>query len=589
VGPEWKGSLRDKILTQLRAGARWIADLRASAALELTNFVRALHGEYLPSGPSGDPLRAPAALPSGRNLHDFDPSLIPTPAACELGKKLANQLLEEQRRRTGKYPEKVSLVLWYGETIRHQGAMECQALYLMGVEPQWNSRGVVDGLRLIPESELGRPRVDVVITVAGIYRDGFPDKMLLLDRAARLVQQAGDNALSRNTRRIAEQLRRQGVAADVAEKAASARIFGPAPGDYGAGIANLIKQSRDAGNTDLIVEAYLRHNNFAYGEQVWGEAVPHALASHLKGNEVVVHSRSTNLYGVTDNDDFFDFAGGLNLATKVVNGGRPPEFYVANLRARGRERLQDFRAFLAAEVNSRFWNPKWIRQMQAAGYSGAREIADQLENLYGWQATTPDKVGSAYWERTYQVYVEDRHGLGLREFFDKQNPHARQLMLARLLEVDRQGSYRFAPEQRARLLAEYARSIARFGIACSANTCGNRRLLAAVLSNVRSMRVLNAAELGAFRQRLREAVASVRPAGGNMVGRARAGPGRIRRVNSNPLSLIEVPMPRFDRVEVIIPFGLALFGLFLASSGSLGALQALWLRRRGANLETLKL
>jgi hypothetical protein len=317
-------------------------------------------------------------------------------------------------------------VLWYGETIRHQGAMECQALYLMGVEPQWNSRGVVDGLRLIPESELGRPRVDVVITVAGIYRDGFPDKMLLLDRAARLVQQAGDNALSRNTRRIAEQLRRQGVAADVAEKAASARIFGPAPGDYGAGIANLIKQSRDAGNTDLIVEAYLRHNNFAYGEQVWGEAVPHALACHLKGNEVVVHSRSTNLYGVTDNDDFFDFAGGLNLATKVVNGGRAPEFYVANLRARGRERLQDFRAFLAAEVNSRFWNPKWIRQMQAAGYSGAREIADQLENLYGWQATTPDKVGSTYWERTYQVYVEDRHGLGLREFFDKQNPHARQ-------------------------------------------------------------------------------------------------------------------------------------------------------------------
>jgi len=586
---EWKGSLRDKILTQLRAGARWIADLRASAGLELTNFVRVLRGEYQPSGPSGDPLRAPAALPSGRNLHDFDPSLIPTPAACELGKKLANELLDEQRRRTGKYPEKISLVLWYGETIRHQGAMECQALYLMGVEPQWNSRGVVDGLRLIPESELGRPRVDVVITVAGIYRDGFPDKMLLLDRAARLVQQAGDNALSRNTSRIAEELRKQGVAADVAGRAAATRVFGPAPGDYGAGIANLIKQSRDAGNAGLIVEAYLRHNNFAYGEGVWGEAVPHALASHLKGNEVVVHSRSTNLYGVTDNDDFFDFAGGLHLATKVLNNGRAPEFYIANLRARGRERLQDFRAFLAAEVNSRFWNPKWIRQMQAAGYSGAREMADHLENLYGWQATTPDKVGSAYWERTYQVYVEDKHGLGLREFFDRQNPHARQLMLARLLEVDRQGSYRFAPEQRARLLIEYARSVARFGIACSANTCGNRKLLAAVLSDVRSTKALEAGEFVAFQQRLREALASVRPAREVVSGRGRAGPGRIHRVNTNPLSLIGVPMPRFDRIEVMVPFGLALFGLFLTSSGGLGALQALWLRRRKATIETLDL
>jgi cobaltochelatase CobN len=361
VDGRWTGAQRERIAGQLAAGAQWLANLRRSAALELDNFIRVLGGEYLASGSSGDPLRSPASLPSGRNLHDFDPSQIPTRAACELGRKLGDEVLRRQRERTGRIPEKVSLVLWYGETIRHQGALECEALYLMGVEPQWNSRGVVDRLRLIPEEELGRPRVDVVATIAGIYRDGFPDKAALLDRASRMVQQAGDNTLSRNTRRSLEELLRAGLSREAAEKAAAARVFGPAPGDYGGGIANLVKQSRDAGNPELIAQAYLNHNNFVYSSDGWGESVPQALATQLKGNEVVIHSRTTNLYGTIDNDDFFDFAGGLNLATRQVNGGKAPEFYVANLRKAGRERLEDFRTFLAAEMNGRFWNAKWIR------------------------------------------------------------------------------------------------------------------------------------------------------------------------------------------------------------------------------------
>ncbi|MEN6532436.1 MAG: cobaltochelatase subunit CobN, partial [Bryobacteraceae bacterium] len=263
IDARWTGSLRNRIQAQLKAGASWLENLRTSAALELDNYVRVLCGEYQASGSSGDPLRAPAALPSGRNLHDFDPSQIPTRAACEVGRKLGEEVLRRHRERTGKLPEKVSMVLWYGETIRHQGALECEALYLMGVEPEWNSRGIVDGLRLVPEAELGRPRIDVVLTIAGIYRDGFPDKAALLDRAARLVQKAGDNTLSRNTRRNVKELIKSGLSPELAEKAATARVFGPAPGDYGGGIANLIKQSRDAGNAEMIAKAYLSHNNFA--------------------------------------------------------------------------------------------------------------------------------------------------------------------------------------------------------------------------------------------------------------------------------------------------------------------------------------
>lgn len=572
LNPAWPAKLRDKAATQIETGRAWLENLRASPARELDETVRVLRGEYLPSGPSGDPLRAPASLPSGRNLHDFDPSLIPTKAACELGRKLGDDLLDRIQRQTGEPAKKVSLVLWYGETIRHQGALECQALYLMGVEPQWNARGVVDDLRLVPEAELGRPRVDVVITIAGIYRDGFPDKALLLDRASRLVQQAGDNALSHNTQTAAAELRKRGLSEEQAQRAASARVFGPAPGDYGGGVANLAKQSKDAQHPGAVAEAYLQHNNHAYSADGWGESAPHALAAQLEGNQAIVHSRATNLYGVLDNDDFFDFAGGLSAATKSVNDGKAPELYVANLRRRGHERLDDFRQTLSAELQGRVWNPKWIREMQRSGYAGAREMADHLENVYGWQATTPEKVDGSVWEKSYEVYVEDRHQLGLKEFFNKENPHARQYMLARLLEVDRQGSHRFTAQQRAVMVREYLRDVTQNGVGCSANTCGNRLLQRYVASQARQLGESSAARSfeAKFDRALRVSPAPQR--GATALTNAPRKPAR------RPFRIFTIPASAFAAAAPAVQIGALVFLLFVAASGSLGLLQSFLMR-----------
>jgi cobaltochelatase CobN len=577
--PLWPANLRDKAASQFEAGRAWLQNLRASPARELDETVRVLRGEYLPSGPSGDPLRSPASLPSGRNLHDFDPSLIPTKAACELGRKLGDDLLERVRRQTGEAARKVSLVLWYGETIRHQGALECQALYLMGVEPRWNARGVVDDLRLVPDGELGRPRVDVVATIAGIYRDGFPDKALLLDRASRLVQQAGDNQLSRNTQWAAEELQKRGLSEEQARRAASARVFGPAPGDYGGGVAHLAKQSRDAQEPGAVAEAYLRHNNHAYSADGWGESAPHALAAQLEGNQAIVHSRATNLYGVLDNDDFFDFAGGLSAATKSVNGGQAPELYVANLRRPGRERLDDFRQFLSGELHGRVWNPKWIREMQRSGYAGAREMADHLENVYGWQATTPEQVDGSVWEKNYEVYVEDRHGLGLKEFFAKENPHARQYLLARLLEVDRQGSHRFTAKQRAVLVREYMRSVLRSGVGCSANTCGNRVLQRYVAGQ--AQRLGDVAQARAFQARFDRALRSGAP---KPAAAERSAPRKLLR---RAFRLFTVPAAAFASAHPAVQIGSVGFLLFFTASLLLGVVQSLVVRMTRRPLVTL--
>lgn len=494
----------------LQLARQWLADLRASPRGELDGLVTVLSGRYLPTGPLGDPVRTPDGLPTGRNLHAFDGAKIPTPAAWALGKTMAAQTLARYRQETGRLPESVSMVLWYGETERHQGAMEAEAFWLMGVTPVWNARGGVEDVRLIPDAELGRPRVNVLLTISGIYRDGFGDKVALLDKAARLAAAAGDNAISRHDRTVAAALVARGTDPDTAGKLARARVFAAKPGNYAIGVQQMVEQSRDAQDgPDALARQYLRYMNFAYSAEGWGASAPDALASHLASNEAVLFSRTSTLYGALDNDDTYQYAGGLTAATRAVRG-QAPRFWLHNLRRAGETDTVDARTWLATELNARQWNPKWIGAMQRSGYAGAREMYKEIEHLYGFQATVPEQMPGEFWQRTYDVYVADKLGLGMDAFFRQANPHAQQGILARLLEVDRQGSYRFTDEERAELLRRYADAVRRDGLSCTANTCGNPVLMAHIAQAGRAARV-DPALLHALGRELADAVVAPGP------------------------------------------------------------------------------
>ena len=300
-------------------------------------------------------------------------------------------------------------------------------------------------------------------------------------------------------------MKKAGVAGGLAEKVASARAFAAAPGDYGAGISNMVKQSKDAGNQQGLADQYLNHMNHAYSGDLWGEAVPGALSTHLEGNQAVIHSRTTNVYGVLDNDDFYDYAGGLNAATKTANGGNAPAFYVNDMKTRGKERVTGIQTYIATELNARYWNPKWIREMQKADYAGARAIANTMENLYGWQATSAEHMDGTFWQNSYDVYVADKDGLEMDKFFEQANPHARQVMMARMLEVDRQGSYKFPAEQRAELVRRYVQTVAKIGATCSANTCGNLKLHQYIAEQAALVPGLGTTELAAFGRNMAKA------------------------------------------------------------------------------------
>jgi cobaltochelatase CobN len=423
---------------------------------------------------------------------------------------MAAQTLARYRQETGRLPESVSMVLWYGETERHQGAMEAEALWLMGVTPVWNARGGVEDVRLIPDAELGRPRVNVLLTISGIYRDGFGDKVALLDKAARLAAAAGDNAISRHDRTVAAALVARGTDPDTAGKLARARVFAAKPGNYAIGVQQMVEQSRDAQDgPDALARQYLRYMNFAYSAEGWGASAPDALASHLASNEAVLFSRTSTLYGALDNDDTYQYAGGLTAATRAVRG-QAPRFWLHNLRRAGETDTVDARTWLATELNARQWNPKWIGAMQRSGYAGAREMYKEIEHLYGFQATVPEQMPGEFWQRTYDVYVADKLGLGMDAFFRQANPHAQQGILARLLEVDRQGSYRFTDEERAELLRRYADAVRRDGLSCTANTCGNPVLMAHIAQAGRAARV-DPALLHALGRELADAVVAPGP------------------------------------------------------------------------------
>ncbi|WP_031497799.1 cobaltochelatase subunit CobN [Bryobacter aggregatus] len=482
------GELSPELTALLAKAAKalpaWIAALRSSGPAEIEGLANALDGRHVPSNLLGDPLRKPESLPVGQNLHAVDAARIPTEAAWVVGQQMAKEFLQRYQETHHQEPKRVSLVLWYGETERHQGAMECMALALLGVQPVWNQRGVVEDLKLIPRESLGRDRVDVVFTVSGNYRDGFADKLHLLDKAIRLAASAADQTIADQDRKLAAQMQAQGVGAEDAAKLSKLRIFSAKPGAYGVGVQHLIEKSGGADRASNVAALYAANMGFGFSGEQWGVEGLKALQANLSSIDSVQFSRSSNLYGSLDNDDSYQYVGGLRTAIQQFRK-QAPDVYLHNLRQAGTTHMTALREWLAVELHSRQFNPKWIGEMKESGYAGARQISKEIEHLYGFQKTAPEHLDERTWNTVLDVFVKDRYKLGLQKFFRDQNPHAKQTILARLLEVDRQGIHHFSTADRQMLAGEYARSIAEIGAACNAQVCANLALRSHVTQQLR--------------------------------------------------------------------------------------------------------
>ncbi len=472
------GTSTPDITSDLETAIRYRNDINA-CSIEIPRILNALQGGYTPPKSGGDPVRNPEGLPTGNNFYSFDSRTMPTKEAWNVGVQMAEEMIEQYKSENdGAYPEKTAFVLWAYESMLHEGVMESEALYLMGVRPVWRN-GKVSDVELIPSAELGRPRLDVLFTASGLYRDTFADKIELLDKAVRLAASA-DNDLYPNYVRLDSEalfaaLCTSGYDEETAESLSLARIFSEAPGAYGTGLAEAIGASATWEDEKKLTDLYVSRVGNVYGAGGWGEPNEDLFRQNLASVDAAVHSRSSNVAGLVDNDDCFQYFGALSLAVRNI-AGTSPEMYISDLRTVDAPKTSTLSEYMTTELNARYFNPTWIEGMMEHGYAGARYMDTQFtENLWGWTVTNPDLITDEIWDRVYEVYMNDQYNLGLDEFF-AENPYAYQSMIARMTETARKDYWH--PDQAVleNLAHEYEQSVQYAGVTCCHHTCGNPSL-----------------------------------------------------------------------------------------------------------------
>ncbi|GAA4439390.1 cobaltochelatase subunit CobN [Ravibacter arvi] len=489
-----------------------------SGESELSSLVNALNGGHVRSGQGNDPLRNPASLPTGKNFFAFDPSKIPSKETYNTGSALAEELIAHYRKaHSGEFPEKVTLNLWSVETIRHEGVMESQILRLLGIKPVYDGIGRVKGVEPISRQELGRPRIDVVIIPSGLYRDMFPNVMELLDKAISLAGEAdeSDNFVRLNIAKLKQTLIEKGIKDEkLAERLASVRMFSVPAGAYGTGVENVVEASDTWETENQVADVYFKRMSHLYGQGFWGdkpETIDITLGKGLSvammkkalsGTKALVHSRSSNVYGALDNDDFYQYLGGAALAIRSIDGNTP-DVLVTNLSDPSQAGQETLDKFIGREMKTRYLNPRWIREMLDEGYSGGRMISKVTEHLWGWQVTVPDAVDGNKWRQVYETYVEDKYGLDIREKFEKGgNLHAYQVTLARMLETIRKDYWNPGESVLQRLTSEYLSTVEAAGLACSGNVCNNQELTDFVTKIASRIPGQSGPPLASYRQQL---------------------------------------------------------------------------------------
>ena len=466
-----------QVAAQLELAVKHAAALR-EAPREVEAIFAGLAGRWIAPGPMGEPFRHPEVLPPGRVLYNFDPGLMPTIEAETVGIRQAEAQIEAHRQQhAGAYPQKLAFVLWSGEIAKNHGITEAQILHLLGTRAVRNWRGEVIDVELISRAELGRPRVDVLVTTSGSYRDAYQGKVELIAKAARLAVESGeaDNPVARATQDTEAALAKAGGDNRRARLLALARVFSPAPGAYSPSIQFLAKSGDQRGDEARMADLYTRRLAHAYGGGLYGEYARSAFEGNLARTDAAVLPRSSDVNGLLDHSQSAAFLGGLNMAAKAVTGNDIP-LYVSSLVDSDNPRIETAARALQTEMRTRYFNPKWIRENQAHGYDGARNFMFLTDHLDLWDSTATNEVSSADWAEIKSVYVDDKLNLDMQQFFDRHNPFAHQMLLANLLGAARRGHWQATPEDLAQVAQKLAESVIANGPACEANQCRNAAL-----------------------------------------------------------------------------------------------------------------
>ncbi len=507
----------------LQLAEYYISAIDQSVENEVSSLLNALNGGYIIPGAGGDPVANPDVLPTGTNFYDDQASEIPTEEAFEYAKILTLLALADITDDT----EKIAMGIWCVETARDDGALVSVVLYLLGMKPDWSdspSAGL-NGQKLkempiyVELNDLVRPdgwdkkRIDVTIITSGLFRDLYSRQAQLLDNAFRVALARSYYTIINNTSLKAKYGSQLNTALDtimkgigyygagyeslsdnyvalhwvedfeyymslnmtpeVAGEMAITRIFAPPEGDYGAGISKAVSESWTWEDRMELGEFYINRMGNMYSHNNWGTSNPVVFSRALSGIGTVFTSRNTNLYGVLDNDDFFDYWGGLSMAIEYVNG-QAPNMNVLDYANRANPNSLSLEQYMNRELTTRNYNPEWIQGMMNSGYGGARYMSKFTSNLIGWQMTRPDSVENWMWDKIVDVYLRDSYNLGVTDFLNSgNNAYALISMTGTLLTAAYEGYWTTDQATLQFVAKTWADAVIKNGVACCDCSCGN--------------------------------------------------------------------------------------------------------------------
>lgn len=415
---------------------------------ELGGLLQGLEGEYILPGPGGDPIRNPDVLPTGKNIHALDPQSIPTSAAVQSAKIVVDRLLERNKSENdGNWPETIACVLWGTDNIKTYGESLAQIMWMVGVRPVPDALGRVNKLELIPLSELGRPRIDVVINCSGVFRDLFINQMNLLDQGVKMAAEA-DEPLEMNF--VRKHALKQAEDMGINLRQAATRVFSNASGSYSSNINLAVENSTWDSEAEL-QEMYLKRKSFSFNSDNPGvmDESREIFETTLKTADATFQNLDSSEISLTDVSHYFD-SDPTKLVASLRADGKKPSSYIADTTTANAQ-VRTLSETVRLDARTKLLNPKWYEGMLSHGYEGVRELSKRLVNTTGWSATA-GAVDNWIYEDTNETFIKDEE---MQKRLMNLNPHSFRKIVSTLLEMNGRGYWETSEENLDKLRELY--------------------------------------------------------------------------------------------------------------------------------------
>ena len=273
--------------------------------------------------------------------------------------------------------------------------------------------------------------------ISGLFRDTMPVVVQLLDKAvllaASLDEPEEENFIKKHITHESQAMMEKGMGKEEAWREAAYRVFGDAPGTYGAGVAALL-ENKNWDTLDDLAHVFVRWGGHAYGAKSNGIYKPELFEKRLSHMEVTIKNEDNHETNMMSSDDYNAYHGGLIAAVRSYSGKKPHSYEgdstdKSQIKVRTVEEVAK-RVFRAESIN-----PKFIEGMMKHGYKGAADLSSRVSISFQWDATS-DVMEDWMYEKLAEKYALDRH---VQDWMKEVNPWALQRITETLLEAEKRG------------------------------------------------------------------------------------------------------------------------------------------------------